>query len=205
MMIAQRVARAVAATAVLSAMAACTQAGTLGNILGGVLAPSNAMQLSGTVQGVDTRSQVVSIAQSGGQTVAVNYDNRTKVVYQNQLYSITSLEYGDQVQARLTDQGNNTYYADSIFVTQPVNGSTNGGTINNGTNVQTLQGTVRSVDRSNGWFTIDASGGVALTVTLPYNASSQDVNRFNALRNGDFVRFYGVFLNNNRVELRQFY
>jgi hypothetical protein len=31
------------------------------------------------------------------------------------------------------------------------------------------------------------------------------VNRFNNLRIGDFVRFYGVFLNNNRVELRNFY
>lgn len=206
MTVAQRVARAIAATAVFSAMAACNQAGSLGNILGGVLAPSNAMQLSGTVQGVDTRAQVVSIQQPGGQTVPVYYDNRTTVLYQNQIYAVTSLEYGDQVQARLTDRGNNQYYADSIFVTQPVNGSpTSNGSVNNGANVQTLQGTVRSIDRTNGWFTIDASSGVSLTVTLPYNANSQDVNRFNSLRTGDFVRFYGVFVNNNRVELRQFY
>jgi hypothetical protein len=205
MTVAQRVARAAAATAVLTMAAACGSTGSLGNILGGVLAPtSNQMQMSGTVQGVDTRSQVVSIQQSAGQTVAVNYDNRTKVVYQNQLYSVTSLEFGDRVIARLTDQGNNTYYTDSIYVSQPVNGSTSG-TINNCANVQTLTGTVRSVDRSNGWFTIDANSGVSLTVSMPYNANSQDVNRFNNLRIGDYVRFYGVFVNNSRVELRQFY
>ena len=204
MTLTQRAARAVAAAAVLTTAAACANTGGLGNILGGVLAPSNQMQMSGTVQGVDTRSQVVSIRQSGGQTVGVYYDNRTKVVYQNQLYSVTSLEFGDQVQARLTDQGNNSYYTDSIYVTQPVNGSVSGST-NGSANVQTLTGTVRSVDRTNGWFTIDSGNGVSLTVTLPYNASSQDVNRFNNLRNGDYVRFYGVFVNNSRVELRNFY
>ena len=40
---------------------------------------------------------------------------------------------------------------------------------------------------------------------MPYNASRADVQRFQNLRNGDNVRFYGVYLNNSRVELRQFY
>jgi hypothetical protein len=42
-------------------------------------------------------------------------------------------------------------------------------------------------------------------VSMPYNPRQSDVNRFNNLRVGDQVRFYGVFLNNSRVELRQFY
>jgi len=42
-------------------------------------------------------------------------------------------------------------------------------------------------------------------VSLPYNARSSDVNRFRNLRSGDNVRIYGVYLNNSRVELRQFY
>jgi hypothetical protein len=71
--------------------------------------------------------------------------------------------------------------------------------------VQSLQGNVRSVDRNNGLFTVDVGNGTVLTVTLPYNAASADVNRFNALRSGDFVRFYGVYVTNSRVELRQFY
>ena len=44
-----------------------------------------------------------------------------------------------------------------------------------------------------------------LTVSLPYNLSTADTNKFNSLRSGDYVRLYGVYLNNSRVELRQFY
>ena len=96
---------------------------------------------------------------------------------------------------------NGGYYTDSVVVTQPVSGS---GTTSN-SNVQTLQGTVRQVDRSNGWFTVDVGTGTTVTVSLPYNVSSTDVNKFNAMRVGDYVRFYGVYLNNTRVELRSFY
>jgi hypothetical protein len=203
-MVAQRVTRFVAGAAACAALGACGSAAGLGNILGGVLAPQPA-SVGATVQTVDTRAQQIMLQQSNGQSLGVNYDSRTKVVYQNQLFAVTNLEYGDQVVARIIDQGNNTYYTDSITVTQPVNGSSTSGGSSTSANVQTLQGTVRQVDRSAGWFTIDGGNGVQLTVTLPYRANTNDVNRFNNLRIGDFVRFYGVFVNNNRVELRNFY
>jgi hypothetical protein len=199
-----RLAQRVLGAAVMATAAACANTGGLGNILGGVLAPQ-AQQVGATVQTVDTRNSTISLTQSNGQMLSVMFDNRTKVVYQNQLYPVTSLEYGDQVIARLQDNGNNGYYTDSITVTQPVNGSTTGSTSTNSANVQTLQGTVRQIDRAAGWFTIDGGNGVQLTVTLPYRANSQDVNRFNNLRIGDYVRFAGVFVNSNRIELRQFY
>ena len=44
-----------------------------------------------------------------------------------------------------------------------------------------------------------------VTVSLPYNLSTNDANMFNRLRSGDFVRFYGTYLGSSRVELRQFY
>ena len=140
--------------------------------------------------------------QSNGQSVALAYDDQTKVVYQNRLYSVTSLENGDQVNARVQQLQNGGYYVDSVAVTQPVSGSTTGNTT--GGNVQSLQGTVRQIDRTNGLFTVDAGNGVTLTVSLPYNANTTDVNKFNALRSGDYVRFYGVYVTSTRVELRQF-
>jgi hypothetical protein len=82
--------------------------------------------------------------------------------------------------------------------------NTTGGTTNN-TQLQQLQGTVRRVDATNGWFEIDASSNVLLTVSMPYNPTQADINKFRSLRNGDVVRFTGVYLNNTRVELRQFY
>jgi hypothetical protein len=204
-MIAQRVIRIVTGAAVAAALGACANTGQLGNILGGVLSPSaSGMQVAATVQSVDTRSQAINLTQSNGQNVSVLYDNRTKVVYQNSLYPVTSLEYGDQVQAHILDQGNNSYYTDSVYVTQPVNGNTSSYP-NGNANVQSLSGRVQSVDYSNGLFTVDGGNGVQLTVSMPYRATSQDQNRFNSLRAGDFVRFYGVYLNNSRVELRNFY
>ena len=185
------------------AIAACSNAGTIGDILGSVLGGgTNGNLVAGTVRSVDTGSRQLQLQQSNGQTVALGFDNNTKVVYQDRSYSVTSLEYGDQVNARVQQLQNGGYYTDSVVVTQPVSGSTTtGGT----QGVQSLTGTVRSVDRNNGSFTIDAGNGVLLTVSLVYNASNADVTRFNNLRSGDYVRFYGVYLNNTRVELRQFY
>src|SRR5689334_20216649 len=188
-----------AAAALMVASTAC--AGNLGNILGGVLGGGGAggNQLSGTVRGVDTRYQQISIQTSNGQTVPVSYDNQTQVVYQNQNYPPTSLEYGDMVTARVQANGN-SYYTDYIQVDQSVNGT---GTVGSG-NVQQLQGTVRDIDRRNGIFTVDVGNYNTITVTLPYNTSSNDVNRFNNLRSRDCVRFYAVDCGQSQVQLRQF-
>lgn len=196
----QRIQR-LSAAAVIVAFAGACAGNSLGNILGSVMgggAQSN--QLSGTIRGVDTRSQQISIQQSNGQTVPVYYDNQTQVVYQNQNYPPTSLENGDRVTARIQANGNN-YYTDYVQVDQSVNGTGTGSS----SSVQLLQGTVRQVDLRNGWFTVvDANNFNTLTVTVPNNLSSNDINRFRSLRNGDFVRFYGQYLNNSQVQLRQF-
>jgi hypothetical protein len=194
--------RAAAAALILGSTGACA-GNQLGNILGGVLGGGAAQsdQLSGTIRGVDTRSQQISIQQSNGQTIPVSYDNQTQVVYQNQNYSPSALEAGDRVTARVQATNSNTYYTDYVQVDQSVNGTTTGTTSNN---VQLLQGTVRQVDRQNGVFTIDVNNGYTLTVTMPYNPAVNDVNRFNSLRSGDLVRFYGVYLSSSQVQLRQF-
>ena len=71
--------------------------------------------------------------------------------------------------------------------------------------IQTIQGNVQQVNYSQGWFTVRASNNYIVTVSLPYGASRNDVNRFNNLRNGDYVRAYVVYYNNQRAELRNFY
>jgi hypothetical protein len=199
MTIIQRIQRGAIAAAMIASLAACA-GNSLGNILGGVLGGGGAQsgQLSGTVRGIDTRYQQITIQQPNGQSVAVSYDNQTQVVYQNQNYPPTSLENGDQVTARIQANGN-SYYTDYVQVDQSVRGS---GTTSG--NVQLMQGTVRQIDRNNGVFTVDINNSNTLTVTLPYNLNSNDRNRFNGLRSGDFVRFYGTFVSNSRVELRQF-
>jgi len=200
----QRVARRGAAALLLVATGACANTGGLGNILGSVLGgnqESQGSQVSGSVRSLDTRSQQIVIQQQNGQTVTLAYDNRTQVVYQNQTYPVNSLEYGDQVTARIASTSNNSYYTDYIRVDQSVSTNTGGSS----GNVQSIQGNVRQVDYANGLFTLNASNGGILTVSMPYNARRQDVTTFQNLRQGDSVRLYGVYLNNSRVELRQFY
>lgn len=197
----QRVARGGAAALLLVATAACANTGGLGNILGSVLGGNQqGGQVSGSVRSLDTRSQQIAIQQSNGQTVALEYDNRTQVVYQNQNYPVNSLEYGDQVTARVASTSNNAYYTDYIQVDQSVSNTTGGSS----GNVQQVQGNVRQVDYSNGLFTVNSGNGI-LTVSMPYNARRQDITTFQNLRQGDYVRFYGIYQNNSRVELRQFY
>ena len=110
----QYAARIGAAALLVSASTACSSA--LGNVFGNVLG-GGSQDMSGTVQGVDTRSQQIFMQQSNGQTIGIGYDSRTQVVYQNQTYSVNSLERGDQITVRLN---NATASADLSF---PVGGS----------------------------------------------------------------------------------
>ena len=204
-----RAARRGAATLMLLATGACASGGTgggisdiLGAVLGGGGAAGSGNQVSGVVRGVDTRNQQIGLQLSNGQTVGLTYDNQTKVVYNNQSYAVTSLDAGDQVTARVQSGQNNTYYTDLVQVDQPVQGT--GGTTTTGSeSVQSVQGTVRAIDATNGLFSLNTNNGT-LTVSLPYNVSRADQNKFQSLRPGDSVRISGVFLNNTRVELRQF-
>ncbi len=196
----QRIRQAGIAALMIASLGAC--AGTqLGNVLGSVLGGgAQSGQLSGTIRGVDARSQQIAIQESNGQTVPVYYDNQTRVVYQNQNYSPTALENGDQVTARVQANGN-SYYTDYVQVDQSVSG----GGVGASSNMQSLQGTVRQVDRRNGVFTVDVNNYTTLTVTLSGNLTTNDLNTFNNLRSGDFVRFYGTYLNSSTVALSQFY
>ena len=57
-----RIGRCAAAAGLLAALGACSSVGGLGNILGGVLGRGKqAGQVSGYVQAVDTRSQIIAM------------------------------------------------------------------------------------------------------------------------------------------------
>ncbi|NUQ20198.1 MAG: hypothetical protein HOQ09_04480 [Gemmatimonadaceae bacterium] len=193
-------ARRGAATLMILTLGGCAQLGSVGNVLGGVLGGGGQNQVQGVVRGVDTRAQQIVIQQSDGSSVALAYDSQTQVVYQNQNYSVTSLDPGDQITARIQSTNNGGYYTDLVQVDQPTSGS---GSPSG--NVQTIQGTVRQVDTANGLFSLDVANYGTVIVALPYNVSRTDQNRFMSLRSGDRIRIAGVFLNNQRVELRQFY
>lgn len=214
-----RVLSAAGATLVLALGSACTT-GQFGNILGGVLG-GGTTSASGYVQGIDARNQVITIQQQNGQTIQATYDNNTQIVYGNQNYPATALRYGDQISAQLQST-NGGYYLASAQVLQSGSNSTYGypnGTYPNGTypsgtyppgryptgsaSVQQFVGSVRQIDRGNGWFTLNTNGGY-FTVTMPYNAESRDQQRFQNLRAGDYVSIYGMLVNSGQIQLTQF-
>ena len=201
MTVVRQAARRNAAALLLATLGACSSVGGLGNILGGVLG-GQGNQVSGYIQGVDARNRQIAVQQSNGQTLWVGYDANTQVVFNNQNYPITALESGDQVTANIQDNGNGAYYTNLIQVNQSVRGS-NTGTVNG--SAQSFQGNVAQVDRANGWFTIDASNYGRIQVVLPGQLSRSDLDRFNTLRSGDYVRFYAFPAGGSRVQLRQFY
>ena len=197
-----QIGRGAVAAGMLATLAACSAVSSIGSVLGGMIPGGGSQgQVSGYVSGVDTRAQVIGLQQPNGQPVNLLFDNQTKVVFNNQSYPVTSLDRGDQITARIQNTSNG-YYTDLVQVDQPVNGSAS--TSSSGA-VQTVQGTVRQVDRQNGLFTMDVNNSTRLTVSMPYSPSRTDLTKFQSLRSGDVVRIAGVFLNNSRVELRQFY
>ncbi|MBA3646660.1 MAG: hypothetical protein H0W63_10855 [Gemmatimonadaceae bacterium] len=204
MMNLQKISRFGAAAMLVASMGACSSTGGLGSILGSVLGGmggggGGGSQVSGTVQNVDTRNQQVVIAQSNGQQVALSFDNSTNVVFNNQNYQITSLQRGDQVTARVQQLQNGGYYTDLIQVDRSASGSGGLGT------QSSFEGSVRQVNVQSGWFIMDTNNSGRLTVTMPYNARSNDVTRFQNLRVGDYVRIYGTMVNTGQVQLTQFY
>lgn len=201
MTVQRRVVWSAAMTCLLVANGACSQLGSILGGAGGAGGSPQSNQVSGHVEGVDTRTQQIVIQASNGQRVALSYDNQTAVVYQNQNYPVTALERGDQVTARLQSTSNGGYYTDLVQVDRSV--SETGAGAGSGS-VQSLEGTVGQIDRSNGAFRLDGNNA-SVIVALPYNVRQSDLNRFQNLRVGDRVRLSGVFLNNSRVELRQFY
>ncbi len=200
-----RTARGGGIAVALVLLSACGNTGGLGSILGSVLGGVGGQgqgsnnELTGTFVGVDTRSQQLSVQQSNGQQVTLVYDNNTQVIYNNQRFAVTNLERGDIVSVAVQQTQNNAYYASTITVTQ----SASNGSANNGS-VQSFQGTVQQVDQQNGLFSINSGSG-RVVVQLAQQLSRNDYQRFQNLRIGDNVRFYGVNVGQQRVELRQFY
>lgn len=199
--------RGVALVAAALTTAGCSQAGALGDVLGGVLNPQGGSeaQLQGDVVGVSTSQQYLQVRLPDGRTANVRFDNRTQVVYRQQTYPVTALERGDVVSLRVQQTSQGELYTDQILVTQSVQeiNGTGGGAAAVGQYMQ-LSGTVGAVDTQRGMFELRGSGGAAVWVSLPYNASSTTTSRFRTLRSGQAVRIGGRYVSQQRFELETF-
>ena len=195
-----------AALALGTGAAGCAQLGGLENVLGGVMNPNGAGgNVAAEVRYVDDRRQTIEFETNDRRVGTVYYDDRTRVVYQNQDYRPTALEAGDQVTMRVQQDSRGNAYTDYIVVTRSVSTSSSGGgysTVDYG--LQTLSGDVGRVDTQRGMFELRMQNGQYVWVSLPYNAHSSDVDRFRRLRGGEYVRISARVLSQDRVELDRF-
>ncbi len=212
----------VAALATLLSAAGCSQAGAIGDILGGVLAPQGqgtgtgqGSQVAGEIQGVDTQRGILQLRTQSGQTGNVYFDQNTRVIYQQREYPVTALERGDVVAMSIQQDQRGNAYTNYIQVQQSVqertgqttqNGTYNGGTYNGGTSnasVQRFSGTVGYIDTQRGVFELRTQNGAA-QVALPYNVNSQDNQRFRSLRSGQNIVVDGRMVAQGRIDLERF-
>lgn len=203
-----------AALAAMLTATGCAQAGAIGDILGGVLAPQGqgqgqgqGGQVVGEVLAVDTRQQVIQLRTQNGQTGNVFFDHNTRVVYQQREYNVTALERGDVIALQVQQDQRGNAYTNYIQVQQSVQdrgGTSQGGTYNGGSaGVQRFAGTVGNIDTQRGSFELRTQNGTAL-VALPYGVSQQDAQRFRSLRSGQNVTVEGRYVAQGRIDFQRF-
>lgn len=165
--------------------------GTLGDVLGG------GTSVYGEIRSVDERRGRIQVREQYGRDQTVRFDNRTRVVYQNRRYPVSSLERGDQVRMRVEYDRNNTAWADYIELRSSGRGTARRGDRRDDRNrsgdvwrsrVERLDGRVQGIDVRRGYFTLTQSRGARVLVYMPRNARREDIRRFERLRRGDRVR-----------------
>ena len=198
-----RLAAALAAT-VLS-VSACSGVGSaLEDVAGGDLGALGGSTYSGEVRSVDTRRGRLQIREEyDGRTATIRYDDRTRVVYGNREYPVSTLERGDYVRVRVDHDGDGTLWAERIEVTR--NGRDDRNDRDNGVSGRTvrLDGRVRQIDVRRYIFTVEDDDDMYL-VYVPSRASRDDVRRFERLRRGDRARADVRIVRRGQAELIRF-
>lgn len=165
-----------AAALALLFLAACGSTG-IDDVLGGGSGSNTRgeYEIRGTVDSVDPNGKSVyltnvsgysSMLSSGGSAVRVYYDENTRVEYEGKVYRPENLERGDQVAARVDEQGN-ILVAESMRVIHNASGGT---TAPGDTYGSSVTGTVRNIDTSRR--TIEVDRGYGSSVVVDYETAT---------------------------------
>ena len=160
---------------------------------------SSGNDVVGEVMNVDTRAREIEIRADSGRTRRIAYDNNTQVIYRQRNYSVANLERGDYVAARVQQDRDGRYYTDTVTVRESAQDR---GTI--GGRLDRTEGRVEFVDSRRGTFEIRDSRNRLIVVSVPFNAPRAVTDRFNRLRNGDYVRIEGRSVSTDRFDLESF-
>jgi len=158
-------------------------------------------EIVGEVMNVDTRGRQIDIRANSGRTSSVRYDNNTQVVYRQRNYPVSNLERGDYVAARVEQDRDGRYYTDTVTVRESAQDR---GTTTGGGRLDRIEGKIEYVDSRRGTFELRDSRNRLVVVSVPFNAPRPVNDRFNRLRNGDYVRIEGRAVSSDRFDLESF-
>ena len=155
---------------------------------------------------VDTGSRQLHLRPDNSRDRVVGYSADVRVLYRGREYSIAQLESGDKVSMQLKQDSRGNFSTDLIRVQESIQdrNQSRGGDASPVSRIQTLDGRVEQLDVQRRSFEIRDQSTERVIVSLPSNAQRSDVDRFRALRDGDYVRFEGRFLDRQRFELATF-
>ena len=168
--------------------------------LGGLGGVNN--DVVGEVQFVDSRGRTVEIRTDSGQKSVLRYDNNTQVAYRQKNYPVTSLERGDYVAARVQQERDGSYSTTGITVRETAQDRGMGAS--KGNQLDRTEGRVENVDTRRGTFEIRDQRNRIVVVAIAFNAPRTITDRFNRLRNGDYVRIEGRGVSADRFDLENF-
>jgi hypothetical protein len=169
-----------------------------------------------TLQPGEVRGEIVEIQPNRNQIQVRTDDNRTRVLdydppttrvlYHGREHSVRELQAGDIIAFQFRPRGG-VDYVETIRVQEPVQARASSDVARRvpaPPRHEVVEGTVERIDPERGVFDVQPRSGGVVTVTLPYNARSSEVEAFRRLRRGDYVRVEGEFINRDNFQLLAF-
>ena len=147
------------------------------------------VEFVGTVEELDHSRRELYLRTEGGQSQIVTYTNRTPIILDGQKISASNLGHGDIIEVRMHGTADGYALADSVRVRERGDRST------------TVEGSVERVIIDRRVIELRTSSGTLTSVYVPQHSPEVVEDEFRQLRSGDFVRFQGIFLGENRFEL----
>ena len=108
------------AASVFAGCPALEQLGGPGGLGGYGGTGTNGNDVIGEVEYVDQRAREIEIQTDRGRTAIVRYDDRTQVIYRQRNYSVSNLERGDYIVARVRQDRDGRDFTDTITVRESV-------------------------------------------------------------------------------------
>jgi len=164
-------------------------------------------EIRGEVVEIQPAKTQIHVRTDDGKRRVVEYDPlTTRVLYHGREHGVQELQAGDVIAFQFRPRGS-IDYVDTIRVQEPVQaraGSAVARRLPPAPRTELLEGTIERIDHARGVFDVRQRNGATVTVALPYNARSSDVDVFKRLRTGDYVTVQGEFINRDNFQLLAF-